>query len=177
MKKNLKGKKFGRLIALKDSNKKSKCGSSMWICICQCGKITEIDIRHLNSNHTRSCGCLRKEYRHGDAKEISKHYRLYRIWIGIKYRCFKPHHISYRYYGKKGIKVCFKWENDYLSFKNWALQNGYKKNLTIDRIDNNGDYCPENCRWITRAENAKKGSNSYQKKNTEFLNIQSDLPF
>ena len=91
---------------------------------------------------------------HGNFKHgyTSKN-RLYRIWHNMKARCYNPNFNKYKYYGGKGIIVCDEWRTDFLKFRDWALNNGYADNLTIDRIDSNKNYCPENCRWITLTEN------------------------
>jgi len=94
---------------------------------------------------------------HGDTKEGGA-VRLYRIWKGIKSRCFNPKQQNYKRYGGKGIKICDEWKNSYLTFKSWALANGYRHNLTIDRIDSDGNYCPENCHWLTLSENSRNGA-------------------
>ena len=90
-------------------------------------------------------------FKHGEGKT-----RLYGIWAGMKARCCQKNDESFQHYGARGIKVCPSWLNNFLTFKAWALRNGYKDNLTIDRRDNDGNYSPKNCQWLTRAENTKK---------------------
>lgn len=90
--------------------------------------------------------------KHGDSKDE----RLYRIWGNMKTRCYNPNHERYSCYGGRGIEICAEWKDDYVSFKKWALSNGYQDDLTIDRIDSFENYCPENCRWITRSYNSKR---------------------
>lgn len=85
-------------------------------------------------------------------------YKLYQIWIAMRRRCNDEEVINYEYYGGKGISVCDEWESSYESFKNWSMNNGYEEGLSIDRIDSNGNYCPENCRWITRSENSRRAA-------------------
>lgn len=159
---DLEGQRFGRLIAV-TSTKKNKHGQTMWLCRCDCGNLAQIRIDHLRKNLIKSCGCLKKEltikrnFKHGDTlREKKKAARLYRIWAGIKTRCLNPSVPIFKYYGGRGIKVCAEWKNNYAAFKKWALANGYSGDLTIDRINNNGNYKPSNCQWITRAENARK---------------------
>lgn len=107
------------------------------------------------SGDIKSCGCLRKEVtsklnkKHGQAGT-----RLHHIWIGMKQRCSNPKHKSYADYGGRGIKVCAEWE-DFKNFYGWAINNGYQDGLEIDRIDNNEDYRPDNCRWVTRKVNSR----------------------
>lgn len=80
--------------------------------------------------------------------------RLYGIWLGMRTRCNNPNHKDFKYYGQRGIKVCDEW-NNYLTFKKWSLEHGYADNLTLDRTDSDGDYCPDNCRWVTRIEQGR----------------------
>lgn len=106
---------------------------------------------HIRDNVTKSCGCLGKAKR---KEKTTKHglykHRLYNIYTNIKYRCLNKNHRDYINYGARGITVCDDWKNDFLSFYNWALENGYKDSLEIDRINNDGNYEPNNCRWTTR---------------------------
>lgn len=156
---NLKGRRFGRLIALYNSDNRNSAGDVMWKCLCICGRFVEIGAGNLKSGHTKSCGCLRRDtmkkikYKHGETRVRT---RLYGIWIHMKERCNSFTAENYKYYGEKGIKVCDEWKNNFIIFRSWALANGYQENLTIDRINNNGNYEPDNCQWITNVENAKK---------------------
>lgn len=156
--------RFGRLIALSPSTER-KDGKIVWDCFCDCGSFIKVLGTSLRSGGTRSCGCLNKDsaksrfFKHGDSPACksskSPNNQLYHRWLEIKKRCSNPNVINYVYYGGKGISVCSEWL-DYINFKNWALLNGYEQRLTIDRIDNSGNYEPDNCRWITRAENASR---------------------
>lgn len=143
---DLTGKRFGRLVATK------YLGNSCWECQCDCGKITNVGIGDLKNSHTRSCGCLFLETirTHGLANS-----RLYKIREGMITRCYKKNSISYDNYGGRGITICDEWLNDFMSFYNWAMANGYDDNLTIERIDVNGNYEPSNCKWITNSEQSK----------------------
>ena len=153
---DLSGQRFGRLVIICMTKKRNQ-GAVIWKCQCDCGKITNVRSNSLRQGLTRSCGCLQKEMvaqigishrTHGDARR-GKKTRLYWVWRSMKERCFNPNSISYKYYGGRGIKVCNEWLNSYANFRDWALTNGYVNNLTIDRIENDGNYEPNNCQWIT----------------------------
>lgn len=122
----------------------------LWLCRCDCGKEVVVPSNKLKSR--KSCGC--KANRHAIYGEAGKT-RLYRIWRGMKNRCYQPTHNRRKYYGEKGVKMCNEWLNDFMAFYNWAIANGYKDNLTIDRINGDGDYEPSNCRWATYKEQAQ----------------------
>lgn len=161
--KDLTGKVFGYLTVIRRLTEEegAKRGVAKWLCQCKCGNMTHTCSAKLVSGETRSCGCLGLEnatnakLKHGDAT-YRRRQRLYGIRCTMRRRCMDPHVDAWKYYGVKGIKVCEEWAHDYAVFKAWALANGYQAGLTIDRIDPDGDYCPENCQWITAFENSSK---------------------
>jgi hypothetical protein len=156
-------KRFGRLLCIRPVNA-NKQGNMVWYCLCDCGGVSLVPTNNLTSGHTRSCGCLNFEavqesnLRHGGNRRIDKKERLYQIWATMKSRCLNKNNSCYRRYGGRGIIVCDSWSSDYSTFREWAIGNGYKNNLTIDRIDNDSGYCPSNCQWITGEENSRKGN-------------------
>ena len=154
------------ILIKKLGTKKNKSGNIIsygeFLCgIPKCGRIVE---RPLSDGYKcKSCGCIKKEVAIKNSKNSVKHgyykTRLYKIWCGMKERCLKFKHISYKNYGGRGITICPEWTdklNGFINFRDWALNNGYLDNLTIDRRDVNGNYEPYNCQWLTKSENSKR---------------------
>jgi hypothetical protein len=146
------GKIFSRYKVISEAGR-NKCKQLMYKCLCDCGSIRFVPGYSLVCGHVKSCGCLARELSAAALTTHGKHGTpLYVVWAGMIQRCTNKNHRGYKSYGGRGISVCGKWKNSFAEFDK-DMSAGYKKGLTIDRIDNDGDYCKENCRWITMQEN------------------------
>ena len=161
----LKGKKFGILSVLEDgyfrtNNQGFKIKQCK--CRCDCGNEIIVDVYHLLNGHTKSCGCTRKENFKQKTLHGKAYDRIYILFQQIKGRCYRPSQNQYNDYGGRGIKICDEWmgENGFINFYNWAINNGYSDELTIDRINTNKDYSPDNCRWVTRKKQNRNKRNN-----------------
>lgn len=150
------GKKFGKLTAIERAPN-GKHNEVMWKCKCDCGKYHVVEGYKLRIGHTTSCGCAKKGI---NSTHKMSHTRIYQEWAHMKQRCFYPNSIGWEKYGGRGITVCDEWQHDFKAFYDWAMANGYSNELTLDRIDNDKGYCPENCRWTTMKEQISNRSNS-----------------
>lgn len=170
---DLTGKKFGRLTVIERTENNHR-GNVMWKCICECGNEKIVSRNCLNQGITKSCGCLLKEARHSNTRKHGKtKTRLYRIWAKMKERCNNPKTKSFVYYGGRGITICEEWLNDFQAFYDWSMANGYSDNLSIDRIDVNGNYEPGNCRWAdTKTQANNKTTNRYITLNNKTQTLQ-----
>lgn len=150
------GHSYGELTPLSRAIGPFRHRGTVWECLCSCGEIVQVALRHLRgkvSGRTISCGHVREQtggnYRHGGCSSS-----LYKCWSSMRERCSNPNKQFYYCYGARGISVCSEWQNSFIAFRNWALANGYADHLVLDRKDVDGNYEPDNCRWITRLQSA-----------------------
>lgn len=158
---DLEGQIFGRWRVINRAEN-SRTGKSRWFCECSCGTKRIVFGGHLVSGNSVSCGCYSREITaernktHGKADS-----RLYSIWLGMRDRCYRKTNHKYSEYGARGIGVCADWRSSYVSFEEWAISNGYIDGLSIDRINNDGNYSPDNCRWTTAITQANNKRNNH----------------
>ena len=159
---NLIGKRFGRLVVISMTDGRVH-RHVVWKCQCDCGNVCIAPTNTLTSGKKVSCGCyLREIRRQAHASHHQTGTKLYMKWQGMRRRCSDPSHKNYADYGGRGIKVCNEWMHSFEKFRDWSTENGYNDNFSIDRIDNDGDYCPENCRWVSQKKQCNnRRSNRY----------------
>lgn len=163
------GDRFGRLVFIEDLGTKKYAGSMRRFGIfkCDCGNEKEIICGSVSRGLTTSCGCYQRDI----AKEVNTlhgltNHPLRRVWSHMHDRCYNQNDARYSTYGARGVVICDEWRDNFLVFYNWAINNGWKTGLQIDRIDNDGNYEPSNCQFITRKENCAIGKRSIQSNNT-----------
>jgi len=170
--KDITGQKFGRLTVIKMITDKRLNGYIPCECRCDCGNVIIVQSGHLRSGHTNSCGCYKSDRTIEAHKTIAYDYpRLYRIWCKMKERCNNKKCKGYKDYGGRGIKIYDEWNGSFESFCKWALENGYEDNLSIERIDVNGNYEPSNCTWIPLNQQQRNRRNCFYIEDVDGRNI------
>lgn len=165
---DISNKRFGRLTTIKRVIPSGET-KNKWLCKCDCGNECLVRTSDLRSGRTQSCGCLKAELDSTRTKSHGMSYtNLHKRWRSIKDRCFNLNCKSYPNYGGRGITMCEEWKNSFEAFRDWALNNGYNESLTIERIDVDGDYEPNNCCWIPLVEQAKN------RRTTHFITIKGE---